>query len=190
MKKILFVLIILSLIFNLGNILDLTDKLIVKSDIIVVLGGGEDKRIKKGLELFKNDYSISHKLVFTGNNKYYIKNTKNYFQENGILEKDIFVIDNVQNTMEEIKALKIFFKNNNFKSILFVTHPTHTLRIKLLANYFSNYEKENIIISFASADHTNVWNKNLYFLELESIKLVILEFSKIIFNFTKYSISN
>lgn len=176
------------LLLNLGNILDLTSDRIHKSDIIVVLGGGRDERIKVGLELYKNNYSITNKIVFTGNNKYYIRNTKDFYIKEGIYKDNIEVIDSVSNTMEEIKALNSFLKKSNLNSVLFVTHPTHTLRIKLLANYFSNYKKENIKITFASADHTGVWNKNLYFLEPESVKLVILEFGKIIYNFIKYSI--
>jgi len=48
-KKYVLLIAIFILFLNLGNILDLTSTP-KKSDIIVVLGGGKDSRIKKGLE--------------------------------------------------------------------------------------------------------------------------------------------
>jgi len=186
MNKIIIIILILVLI-NLGNILDLSEKNIKKSDVIVALGGGgKNARIEESLILYEKHYSFSNYIVFTGNNKYYIRNMKIFFLKNSVLETNIISINNVSNTMEELIEIKKYLKKNNFKSVLFITHPTHMLRIKLLADFFLDYKKENININFASADHTNLWNKNLYFLEFESIKLVFLEIIKIIFNFSKY----
>lgn len=185
MNKIVGLIFILIFI-NLGNILDLSEKNIKRSDVIVSLGGGKNARIEKSLTLYKKHYSFSNYIVFTGNNKYYIQNMKNFFLKNSVNETNIVNINNVFNTMEELIEIKKYLKNNNFKSVLFVTHPTHMLRIKLLANILLDYKKENIDINFASADHTDLWNKNLYFLYFESIKLVFFEIIKIIFNFIKY----
>jgi uncharacterized SAM-binding protein YcdF (DUF218 family) len=190
MKKIFFILTIL-LFINFGNFLDLTTEP-KQSDIIVVLGGGKDSRIKKGLELYKENLSISNQILFTGKNLCDSVLPRFYFSEflenNGLNRNNIINIKNISNTAEELIEVKKYLKQNNFKSVLFVTHPTHTLRIKLLANYLEDYEKEDIKINFASADHTKVWSSQYYFLELESIKLVFSEYLKIVYNLIKYTI--
>jgi uncharacterized SAM-binding protein YcdF (DUF218 family) len=190
MKKV-FSIIIIIIIINLGNLLDLTD-IPKKSDVIVILGGGKDTRIKKGLELYRMNFSISNKIIFTGKDlcdsvlpRFYFSD---YLKNNNIIDNNIINISDVSNTMEELEKLKKYLLVNDLKSVLFISHPTHTLRIKILANLLENYDKENIVINFASADHTHVWSRQFYFLEWESVKLVILEYLKIIYNLIKYSI--
>ena len=193
MKKIVFLIICFIIFLNLGNFLDLTNSP-KESDIIVVLGGGKDTRIIKGLELYKKNYSSSKKIIFTGTNLHHdssiIFYRYEYLVKNGVKENDIIHIDQTQvsNTMDEIIGVKNYLIKNNMKSVLFVTHPTHTLRIKILANILEDYDKEHIKISFASADHTKVWSRKYYFLEWESIKLVFLEYLKIVYNLVKYSV--
>ena len=188
--KIFFILTIL-LFINLGNFLDLTTEP-KQSDIIVVLGGGKDSRIKKGLELYKENISKSNQIIFPNKNFTNFVLSKNYLEnfikEHKINESMIIYLERLPNTMEELIEVKKFLNKNHFKSVLFVTHPTHTLRIKLLANLLEDYEKEDIKINFASADHTKVWSSQYYFLELESIKLVFSEYLKIVYNFIKYTI--
>lgn len=165
MKKIFFILVIL-LFINLGNFLDLTTEP-KKSDIIIVLGGGKDTRIKKGLELYKENFSNSNQIVIPHKNftnavlsKGYLEN---FIKKYEINESMIIYLERLPNTVEELIEIKKYLKQNDFKSVLFVTHPTHTLRIKLLANLLEDYEKEDIKINFASADHTKVWSSQYYF---------------------------
>ena len=182
---------LLIILLNLGNFLDLTYNT-TKSDIIVVLGGGKDTRIKQGLSLYKNNYSKSKKIIFTNDDLcddvLPIFYRSQYLIHNGVKPYDIIHISNVTNTMEELIEVKKYLLDNHLKSVLFVTHPTHTRRIKLLSNYIANYDDANVTIYFAKADDTKVWNKNLYFLHFESIKLVFLETIKIPYNLIKYTI--
>jgi uncharacterized SAM-binding protein YcdF (DUF218 family) len=188
MKKEILLIVSFILFLNLGNILDLTNTP-KKSDIIVVLGGGKDARIKKGLDLYERNFSCTNKIIFTGNGlNYENKKFKIYLKNLNINETNIISISNVTNTVEELEKIKKYLLEKKFTSVLFVTHPTHTLRIKILADLLENYQKDNIKISFASADHTKVWSSQYYFLEIESIKLVFLEYLKIIYNLIKYSI--
>lgn len=190
MKKIFFILTIL-LFINLGNFLDLTTEP-KQSDVIVILGGGKDARIKKALELYKENISKSNQIIFPHKNFTNVVLSKNYLEnfikEHKINESMIIYLERLPNTMKELIEIKKYLKQNNFKSVLFVTHPTHTLRIKLLANILEDYEKEDIRINFVSADHTKVWSSKYYFLELESIKLVFSEYLKIVYNLIKYTI--
>lgn len=190
MKKVIFILFFLFFI-NLGNIFDLTEKP-VSTDIIVVLGGGKDSRIKKGLILYNEGFSTSNKIVLP--NKRYMswvlkKNFMvNYIKENKIDEQNIINLENISNTMEELLKIKKYLKDNNLNKVTFITHPTHSLRIKLLANIIAKYSKDNIQMTFVSGDDTKVWNKQYYFLELESIKLLFEELLKIPYNLIKYTI--
>lgn len=185
MKKIFFFS-FLILCLNLGNLIDLT-KEPEQADIIVVLGGGGFSRIEEGTNLYKKHYSNLDNIIIFGNEKWYKKAVREKIIKNKVEVEDIIYIDKVLNTMEELIALKKYIIDNNLKDILIVSHPTHSLRIELMANILLNYKKENINLTFISADHTKVWDKQLYFLEIESIKLVFLELIKIIYNFTRYS---
>lgn len=191
MKKILFIIITLVVFLNLGRLIDLTEKP-KPTDIIVVLGGYENTRILEGLNLYIDGFSISNKIILP--NKQFIgwvlkkDFLSNFIKENKINESNIVNLENVSNTMDELIAIKKYLNDNNLNEITIVTHPTHTLRIKLLANIIANYDKDNIKINFVKADHTKVWNKKFYFLEWESIKLVFLELLKIPYNLIKYTI--
>jgi len=188
MKKKILLIVIFVLFLNLGNILDFTNPP-KESDIIVVLGGGKDARIKKGLELYEKNFSRTNKIIFTGYGlNYENKKFRLYLKNLNINESNIVSISNVTNTVEELEKIKKYLLEKKLSHVLFVTHPTHTLRIKILANLLEDYDKENIKISFVSADHTQVWSRKSYFLEPESIKLVFLEYLKIIYNLVKYSI--
>ena len=191
MKKILFIITTSVVFLNLGRVIDLTEKP-KPTDIIVVLGGYKDTRIKEGLNLYIHNFSNTEKIIFPS--KKYTKDVlkkdflSNFIKENKINESNIVNLENVSNTMDELIAIKKYLNDNNLNEITIVTHPTHTLRIKLLANIIANYDKDNIKINFVKADHTKVWNKKSYFLEWESIKLVFLELLKIPYNLIKYTI--
>jgi len=194
MKKYLIILSCLLVFFNLGKFLDITTNPPKEADIIVVLGGGKDTRIKKGLELYQLGYSKNKQIIFTGQDlcdtilpSFY---RKQYLLSNGVKKSNILQIDekHISNTMDEIFAVKNYILNKQMKSVLFVTHPTHTRRIKILANTIADYDDANITMSFAAADHTKVWDKNLFFLNLASIKLVLLETIKIPYNLIKYTL--
>jgi uncharacterized SAM-binding protein YcdF (DUF218 family) len=191
MKKIFFLLVLVFIIVNLGNLIDLTAKPKI-SNILVVLGGKKDTRIKKGLDLYIQNFSSSSRIILP--NKGYtkavlIKNfLSDFIKRNKINESNMINLEGASNTMEELLKVKKYLKENRLNTVTFISHPTHSLRIKLLANIIADYEKDNIQINFVSADDTKVWNKQYYFLEWQSIKLVFLELIKIPYNLIKYTI--
>lgn len=192
MKKIFFSVLILYLFLNMGNFLDLTSEP-KKADIIVVLGGSYKARIEKGLEYYTKNYSKSNKIIYTGldlhgGNEFPLYSFKKYLIDNNVKSEDIIQIKEVTNTMEELIKVKNYLIRNNLRSVLFVTHPTHTRRIKLLANNIAHYKDMDISLSFVAADDTKAWNKNLFFLNYTSFKLVFLETLKIFYNIIKYKL--
>jgi uncharacterized SAM-binding protein YcdF (DUF218 family) len=188
-KKNILLIVSFIIFLNLGNILDSTEES-TPADVIVVLGGGADSRIKKGIELYLKGNSISKRIIYTGGNFY--SNSEITLDKykllllNNIRKENIVNIKGVKNTMDELIEVKKYVIKNNMKSILLVTHPSHTLRVKLLANIIADYNEDHIKIIYISADHTKAWNKYLYFFNIKSTILVFGEYIKIIYNLIKY----
>lgn len=203
MKKYILILTIFFIIFNLGNYLDITENP-KKSDLIIVLGGDGDARIIKGLELYVNGYSKSNKIIITGTDVPNSVDSWKYSKVNFLLENNIsrnnivhITSENISNTMEELIEIKKYLLVNKIKDVIIISHPSHSKRIKILANYIANYKDSGINISFVSAYNTKkwnkkgsyktiIWNKRYYFLNLNSIELVIYETMKIFYNLIKY----
>lgn len=108
---------------------------------------------------------------------------------NEVKRSDIIHINEnvVTNTMEELFEIKKYLIDKNFNSVLIVTHPSHSKRIKILANLIAGYEESKITLSFVSADDTFLWDKEYFFFNKESILLVIKEIFKIQINIIKYN---
>lgn len=191
MKKGIYFFLLIIIILKLGDYLDITDNP-KKVDVVVVLGGGKDIRTRKGEELYNKGFSISHKIILTGANLHHDKSQKfykiKYLLNNGINKNNIIHINEnyVTNTMEELFEIKKYLKSQNYNSVLIVTHPSHSKRTKLLANLIAKYNESSIDLFFVSADETGLWDKDFYFLNKESIFLVISELLKIPYNLIKY----
>ncbi len=163
------------------------------SDIIVSLGGGDGSRIKKALALYKQGYSTSGKFIYTG---YEIVNPalvsrfnkRQFLIQNGIAKNKIVTIadDLIFNTAEELYFLKSYMQKYNYKSVLIVSSPIHTTRIKILAKYLANFDDSGIkytVTSFTQDD----WDPSSYYQDPWSRKSVFMEFQKLIYNLLKYS---
>jgi len=142
-KRVTYIILIVSILFNLGRFLDVTDD-VKHVDILVYLGGGFKERIEKTLELYKKGYSRSSKIIFTGQKNYRVskkncllESKKKFFINNKIEEKNL-IYKKLGNTSEEVKYVKSYMELNDFKSVIFITDPPHARRVKILANTFSN----------------------------------------------------
>ena len=194
MQKTLILIILLIfmilIIKNMGNFIDITEKA-KKSDIIVSLGGDEGCRLKKTLELYKDNISNSKKIIYTGSDSIITSFSKagsryDYFKNHGIKEKDIIHIKGATNTMEELFYLKNYMLKHHYNSVIFVSHPFHSRRIISLAKYIANYNQANIRVSVVSCDF-NKWNKNNYYLNKQNFIATLSETIKLIYNLIKYS---
>lgn len=191
MRNGLYFLLLTIIVLRLGSFLDITNNP-KKVDIIVILGGGKDIRTRKGAELYTRGFSKYNQIIVTGANLHHDKSQKfykiQYLLDNGIKRDNIFHISDelVTNTMEELFEIKKYLVKKKYNSALIVTHPSHSKRTELLANLIAKYNSSNIDLSFVSADETKLWDKNFYFLNKESILLVISEILKIPFNLIKY----
>lgn len=109
-KLIFFLLIFITVIMSLGELLDVTQQP-SKADVIVSLGGPEPSgdRIKKALVLYKNGFSNSKKICYTGGIRQYYQVWGKYLEENGIEKKISFILIEVS----QIIRWKRFFLLNN-----------------------------------------------------------------------------
>ncbi len=192
MKKLLlfFFLILFSvtIFINLGRFVDVTQKP-VNADIIVSLGGGlGDLRQKKTLNLYKDGFSKSGKIIYTGGIKKYYRIWGVYLENNGILKQDIIHIDKsiAYNTMEEIFFIKQYMLKHHMKSVIFVSHPQHSRRITILANSVAGYKEAGIDLVVVSAEPRG-WNREEYYKSRTSIRSTMREIVKLFYNLIKYN---
>lgn len=177
---------------NLGRFLDVTEAPI-KSDIIVSLGDDYSGiRLKKALEIYKQGYSKSKILIYTGRDTLHhsvnISGSKHaYLLNQDLKNKNIINIDKtiIQNTMEEVLFIKKYMLYNNYNSVIFVTHPTHSRRIKTFAEYIGHYRESGLTLSIVSCD-THWWNKEKYYLNRTAVNETMYEIIKLFYNLIKY----
>jgi len=187
--------IVIILILNLGKFLDITSKP-QKADIIVYLGGGLNERIEKTVALYKEGYSQTNKIIFTGTKWY--RYTQLYGKFNAVSDKKDFLIkhgidlENIiyykaSNTMQEVKIIKKYLIEHHLDSVIFVTDPPHSRRVEMLANTICKFDDEGIKIYIVGSD-VSWWNKDKYYLSRNGLLFASLEIIKIPYNYMIYNI--
>ncbi len=195
LKIIIFIVLLLFLalliFINLGRFVDVTQKP-EEVDVIVSLGGDSGSRIKKALQLYKQGYSKSHKIIYTGRDQisdqsdHPLYSTKQYLINNDVNENDIIHIDlsMIKNTMEEIFFVKEYMLKHNLKNVMFVSTPFHTRRIKVLADIIAKFDKADLHYTIVGA---YAWkNKADYYKNKNARSFVISEMKKLVYNVLKY----
>jgi len=196
-KKYLFVIIfiLLSILFigfnNIGEYLDITIEP-HKTDIIVYLGGGGFERMKRTLDLYKQNYSKTGKIIFTSSptlhiNKRTVLNKKDYFIQHGISGENIVYAKKTRNTMEEILFVKSYMLEHNLKSVIFVSDPPHSRRIIVLAQSIANYRRNGLSCSVVGSD-VKWWDKKYYYRSLKALTMIVSELIKLPYNYCVYKV--
>ncbi len=183
-----------TLLFSLGYFVDTSEKP-VPSDLIVSLGGGDGERIKEAVRLWKEGYSATGKLLYTGRDivnpalKPPLRFSKEAFLEaNGIDRRHRIYVPRgvIVNTAEELFFIKAYILQHGYRSVLVVSSPTHTRRIKTLAKWIARYDDANIALHVTSYPDPK-WHPATWFLDKERRNEVFLEIEKLIYNLLKYS---
>jgi len=177
---------------NLGCFVDVTEEP-KQSDIIVSLGDDfSGCRLKKALSIYKKGYSSVGKLVYTGrdalNPSIDASGSKTtYLLRQNLKNKEFTHIDKsiILNTMEEVLFIKKYMLYHNYKSVMFVSHPQHSRRIKVFAEYIANYKESGLDLSIVSCDPI-WWSKKTYYLNKTALKVTIYEIVKLFYNLIKY----
>lgn len=188
MRKLIIIFILFLLFYaknNLGYFYDISVSSVDKGDVIICMGGGNGKRLKKSIEIFKKINPKYHYVLSSDANQ------KDRDRKNTILIKENFkrikYLSFTKNTYEELKIIKDFIQKNNLNNIIFISEPTHSRRIDILIKNFYKFNELNIkytIISYNSV----WWDKNNIFKSKKSIKSIIIETTKIIYNLIYYNL--
>ncbi len=193
-KRILFLFITIITVYlflNLGNFMDITEEA-KKSDIIVSLGGDHyGCRVKKTVSLYKQGISSSGILLYTGPDDLHrdfkeFRSKKQYFLDQNIKDENIFHVNRITNTMEELFFIKKYMLHNNYKSVVFVSHPHHSRRIEMLANIIAGYKDNGLNLSIVNCNPV-YWEKNKYYTNKTALTATLLDAVKLVYNLVKYN---
>lgn len=184
---ILFILIITFYsIKNLGYLFDITTEPI-KSDIILCLGGDKTDKIRIALELFQNNYSLKNKIIITDKYQEMIDKKISLLKKEGLKEENIISNVSTLNTYDELKFIKKYMIENNYKSVVIISVKPHSRRIEMLINNFIHFSNENITYSLVGPN-SDWWEKKQYYNNKKAILFIINETFKIIYNYIYYKL--
>lgn len=199
MKKIIVSLIItIALItvgINLGSFFDVT-KQPKKSDIIVSLGGDNGNRIKKTLELYDDNYSLSKKMILTGVDdfdqtmkKYELDWRADYLIKHGVSKESIVFDSTAHNTFEEVLYIKHYMLSHDLKSVLIVSDPPHSRRIDFFANTVCDFSSSGLRLTIVGSENP-CWNTVHYYHDKDAIIFIINESVKYTYYYLQYLLGN
>ncbi len=175
-------------IFSLGDFMDV-GQAPKKSDIIVSLGGDDGKRLRKAVELYTQGYSSSALFIHTGQNRYTDERDKR--KEALLLAENIqksrlihIKIGTARNTVTELLLIRDFMLKHRFKSVLFVSTPMHTRRIRILADQIAKYKENGLEYTLTPSYQWK--SSSAYLYSKQEREYVFLELVKLGYNLVKY----
>ncbi|MEI6691844.1 MAG: YdcF family protein [Chlorobium sp.] len=152
-----------------------------KCDVIIVLGGDNGLRVRKGAELFKAGYA-SH-IILTGiDERFYNPNHPNWRERRtmmlGVPKKAIEVDALSSTTWEEAENTSDTMEDRGWKSALVVSDPPHLLRLyQTWSKAFEGSSKKFILVPTSPA----WWHKVFWWGNEKSFQFVMNEIKKNLF---------
>jgi len=165
---------------------------IIKSDAVVVLGGGSPSRVLEAIDIY--NVGLADKIIIFRSGKpegvEYIKSNNIEYKETaerdailakqfGVKENNITILPGrVYSTKEEAEAIKEFALNNRYKSLIIATSKSHSKRSELTFNRIFKDSGINVIIKpskYDSFDPENLEKDDYHW------KQVVLEYQKILY---------
>jgi len=183
-------LLIFAIVFFFGLFLALRAAgayLIVASNLesanaIVVLSGGDESRMQEALRLYNEGYSKLIILTETGNYAEGYSHLHSFdmriqLLNNGVPSGNILITDRVvDNTQEEVQAVKTLLTNRHLESCIVVTDPYHTRRaFKIFSDVFTD---SGIKVSIQPV-RGHWYNSRTWFLKLDGWRFTVLEYLKL-----------
>jgi len=141
------------------------------SDVIIVLGGGENNRVDQGVSLLQSGYA--NKILFTG---YDAHDMARYALSLGVSNDDILLDDKAYTTYDNAKNSLEIMKAQGFQSAIIVTTCYHTRRSSIIFRHV--FQDQDIIMScppYNSNLSKNWWKKD------GIATSVILEYLKLVY---------
>lgn len=181
-KKILATLLIaitlILLFLNLGKFLVITETP-KKSDVIVVLAGGDGSRTAYGAKLFKNGYA--EKIIFSGGTLYHKYTAAELMKEHaielGIPENKIISETKAESTYTNAIYIKDLLEKNHYNSAIIVSSNYHMRRVRYI--FEKTFENSSIKLTYCKANDPE-FNPEKWYKTNDSILLLINEYIKYI----------
>ena len=130
------------LFFTHGFILTKAAEILIRkdeirpADVIVVLAGEREERVRYGIKLFKEEWARKDRIIMAGGPlvwKYtWATLMKEQAESLGIPGRKILLENESRSTEEDALYTKEILKKNGFKSIILVTSPYHSRRATLI----------------------------------------------------------
>ena len=154
----------------------------VKSDAIVVLGGGAASRLRKGISLY--DQGFAKQLLLVDKKVSDWTHITDNLCKDCVLEgKNVVVLTESTSTFTDASLVKAWCLSHGIKSFLVVTDPYHTRRVFLT---FSNeFKQSNVSFTVVSSgDYNFLLSPGKHWWSDEStLKTVWLEMIKCVYVF-------
>jgi uncharacterized SAM-binding protein YcdF (DUF218 family) len=152
-----------------------------KSDVIIVLGGDNGLRVRKGAELYKAGYA-SHVILTGIDERFYHPGHPNWRERRmialGVPKKAIKVDTKSKTTWEEAENTSNTMEKNGWRSAIVVSDPPHMLRLhQTWSRAFEGSSKKIILVS----TNPSWWNQVIWWKNRQSYQFVISEIKKNLF---------
>jgi uncharacterized SAM-binding protein YcdF (DUF218 family) len=170
-----------ALLFSTGFLVSLYAGNPEKTDVIVVLGGDNGLRVRKGAELYNAGYA-SH-IILTGiDERFYHPSHPNWRERRmmalGVPKNAIRVDTQSMTTWEEAENTAETMEKKGWKSAIVVSDPPHMLRLnQTWKSAFEGTTKTFVLVS----TEPDWWNPWLWWNNKKSYQFVINEIKKNIF---------
>jgi uncharacterized SAM-binding protein YcdF (DUF218 family) len=152
-----------------------------KSDVIIVLGGDNGLRVRKGAELYSAGYA--NHIILTGIDERFYRPAHPNWRERrmialGVPKKAIKVDIKSKTTWEEAENTSKTMKKNGWESAIVVSDPPHMLRLhQTWSRAFEGSSKKFILVSTSP----KWWDRVLWWKNKQSYQFVISEIKKNLF---------
>jgi len=161
-----------SILNAMANYL-IVDQVPRKADVIIVLGGGND-RVEHGVSLYQMGYA--NEILFTGGSG--ANDMARYALSLGVTQDHILIEDQSHTTFENAKFSLKIIPDQGYKSAIVVTSPYHTRRSSIIfTQVFKGIDVTICSVPYDPVMTHNWWNDNY------STRFVISEYFKLIWHY-------
>lgn len=121
------------------------------SDVIVILGGGDQGRVEQAADLYQSGYA-DKVLITPAGDRYNAEELTSIVRHYGVEEEDVIVDTESTSTYSNAERTLEIMDDNNFESAMIVTSDYHLKRAKLAFERLNDNEKTFNYISASNLE--------------------------------------
>lgn len=166
-----------TVLVNIAGYFLVVDEKPVKSDVIIVLSGGQG-RLEKGVKLYKEGYA-PYLLLTNGSEEQLYERALAL----GVPTDHIFMEDKSASTLDNAIYSKEIMLEKHFKSAIVVSSNSHMRRVKIL--YDQTFRNSGIRLTYMAGEN-QTYNPSAWWVEESNRKTTISEYIKLVGNLLGY----